>query len=181
MTSWPSEFNSVKEALECYNKLGLDHKIIFKVIQPNQAAQGVSVSRFYLVCVYGKLSEKKKPQSGALCLKQTTKNFKCPVSVCFRFKPNTPESEEGKFVRTHNMVMQHTHQLVIDEKRVLLRPEIQLEIKLLMQSGLTFPMLVNFVNKKYNLTVPLGGFNQAVSSVRREIHSCIDFSQTQTL
>ena len=61
MSSWPSEFNSVKEALECYNKLALEHKIIFKVVQPNQTTQGATVSRFNLVCVYGKLSEKKKP------------------------------------------------------------------------------------------------------------------------
>lgn len=79
------------------------------------------------------------------------------------------------------MIMQHTHPLVIDERRVLLRPEIQAEIKLLMKSGLTMPMLVNCVNRKYNLSVPFTGFNLAVSTVRREIHSCIDFTQTQTL
>jgi hypothetical protein len=50
-----------------------------------------------------------------------------------------------------------------------------------MKSGLTLPMLVNFINRKYSLSVPFAGFNLAVSSVRREIHSCIDFTQTQTL
>lgn len=50
-----------------------------------------------------------------------------------------------------------------------------------MESGITLPMLVNFINSKYKLSLAISGFNQAVTTVRREIHSCIDFSQTQTL
>jgi len=34
-SSWPTEFATSKEALDCYNTLGIPHKIMFKVIEPH--------------------------------------------------------------------------------------------------------------------------------------------------
>ena len=56
---WPSEFSSVKEALETYNKRGLPHKIMFKVDKSNLQANGLQ-ARFSLCCVFAHKSEKKK-------------------------------------------------------------------------------------------------------------------------
>jgi len=49
--------------------------------------------------------------------------------------------------------MQHSHTLVIDERKVLWRPEIQEEIKLYLEAGLTMPMIVNAINRKFGLSV----------------------------
>jgi hypothetical protein len=58
--------------------------------------------------------------------------------------------------------MQHSHPLLIDEKRVLLRPEISEEIKIYLQSGLTMPMITNCINRKYGLAVNYQACQKAV-------------------
>lgn len=79
----------MKEALDMYNKLGVTHKILFKLdhsaLQPN----GV-LAAFSLICLYAKAMERKTPLNGGVTLRKSAKNHKCPVCVHFKFLPNEP-------------------------------------------------------------------------------------------
>lgn len=96
--------------------------------------------------------------------------------VHFRFKPTHGDSAEGKFVRSHHLTTQHSHLLTVDERRVLMRPEIFDEVKLYLTAGLTLPMIVNCVNSKFNLEVSISGYSAVIRNTRKEIHSYVDFS-----
>ena len=43
------------------------------------------------------------------------------------------------------------------------------------------PMITNCINRRYGLAINYQACQKAVQDVRREIHSYIDFTQTQTL
>lgn len=116
------------------------------------------VNRFTLSCYYSRMSEKKRPINGAVVLKQNHKNYNCPVALHFRFKSDAGQSKEGKFLRMHNLMMQHNHPLVVDERKVLLRADIMDEIKIYLQAGLTMPMIVACCNRKFGLEVTYHGF-----------------------
>lgn len=46
---WPLEFESQQSALDTYNRLGLPHRIMFKIANHEKDASGVSL-RFKLIC-----------------------------------------------------------------------------------------------------------------------------------
>ena len=50
-----------------------------------------------------------------------------------------------------------------------------------LESGLTMPMIVNCINRKFGLSLPYNAFGSVVQKVRHSIHSYIDFTQTQTM
>ena len=99
------------------------------------------------------MGERKQPLNGAVKLKQNHKNYNCPVSINFKFRTHMGSETDGRFIRMHNLVMQHNHPLVIDDRKVLLRQDILDEIKMYLQAGLTMPMIVACVNKKFGLDV----------------------------
>jgi hypothetical protein len=74
---------------------------MFKCTDSAHLVNGIK-SKFSLVCIYSKLTEKKKPLNGAVAFKNP-QNHKCTVAVHFRFKPNSAESAEGKFVRSNHI------------------------------------------------------------------------------
>lgn len=76
------------------------------------------------------MSERKQPLNGAVKLKCNHKNYNCPVSVHFKLKTFCGNLTDGRYVRMHNLVMQHNHPLVIDDRKVLLRQDILDEIKM---------------------------------------------------
>ena len=90
----------------------------------------------------------------------------------------TPDSLQGRWVRTAQVICQHTHPLVIDERRVIHRQEIMDEIKIYLQSGLTMPMIINCCNRKFGLSVQYSAYATVVQKVRQSLHSYIDFNQT---
>ena len=48
-SDWPLEFESQQSALDTYNRLGLPHRIMFKISNHEKDASGISM-RFKLIC-----------------------------------------------------------------------------------------------------------------------------------
>ena len=175
-SDWPTEFQSVKDALDTYNRLGLEHRIMFKVDKTTLLSTGLQ-ARFSLCCVFSKLPEKKRAQQNGQLNTQHKCTTKCPVVVHFRYKQGVGD-EPGRFVRSHHMTQQHNHSLVLEERRVLARAEILDSIKLFVKSGLTYAQIVNCVNNKFGLDLSYHSFANTIRSCRQEMHSFADFSQT---
>ena len=52
-THWPQEFENIQGALDTYNKLGLPHRIMFRIADHVRDTGGLS-TRFRLVCFHNK-------------------------------------------------------------------------------------------------------------------------------
>ena len=124
---WPQEFTNIQSALDTYNKLGLPHRIMFRISDHTRDTGGLS-TRFKLVCFHNRtVSQAHKNIENSTT---TTVKFKkhkcgtCPVSMTFKFKPDKPHSKRGMFIRSNHLIMQHNHALTVDERRVLQRIEI---------------------------------------------------------
>ena len=77
--------------------------------------------------------------------------------------------------------MQHTHPLIIDEKKILNRPEIAHEIQIYLQSGLTMPLITNCINRKFGLSIDYATIVRYTDRKRKEVHEYIDFNQSEVL
>ena len=152
---------------------------MFRVADHIRDTGGLS-TRFRLVCFHNKSVNglQKNIQNSTTTNVQFRKLSKgcCPVSMTFKFKADRPHSKRGKFIRSNHVIMQHNHPLTVDERRVLQRVEIQDEIQMYLESGLTMPMIVNCVNRKFGLSLPYAAFGSVVQKVRHSIHSYIDFT-----
>lgn len=125
-SGFPQEFDSMETALDTYNRMGLPHRIMFKTADMGRNEAGL-IYKFKLICFHH--MAKQKHISNTSVNLRNDKGYKCPVCVSFRWRPDPvnpgqPESKEGKFIRMPSFIMQHTHALVIDERRVLQRVEI---------------------------------------------------------
>jgi hypothetical protein len=165
MTSWPEVYPNAEDAVEAYNRLGEKLGVMLKIEQSS------CTNKFTLVCIYAKAHNKSKINQMDLIKK--VKQYQCPVHVTFR-------QWGSLYKRSECLTQQHNHALTIEEKWYLRRPEIQAEIKLYVQSGLNQSLIVNCVNRKFNLSIPYSNFGAAVKAARNELHDYIDFNLTQT-
>jgi hypothetical protein len=121
-TSWPTEFESIQSALDTYNKLGLSHKIMFRISGHYRDGSGLS-SKFKLVCFHNREEKNnavRNSSSTNVKSHKTSKGWQCPVSVTFKFKADKPpHGKTGKYVRSHHIICQHNHTLTIDERKIL--------------------------------------------------------------
>jgi len=108
----------METTLDTYHRMGLPHRIMFKTSDLGRNEGGM-IYKFKLICFHHVVSKKQIANTNVNL--RNEKGHKCPVCVSFRWRadPAKPDSKEGKFLRMPSFVMQHTHALVIDERRVL--------------------------------------------------------------